>query len=135
MLNFNSRETKCPFPPPPYMRSNRQKRTMFPTERVGCQGEEWEREAAAIVPLCFFLDWTTAWRHSEGAGVKGVPDFPISPSCFMSGPGGVGCFMPLQPCLSGRRWESQEAVIGCSGPAPAHWVIPEGQEDQPVVKM
>lgn len=51
------------------MCSSRQKRTVFPTKRVGCQGEKWERETAAIVPLCFFLDWTDAWRHVEGARV------------------------------------------------------------------
>lgn len=135
MLNFNSRETKCPFPPPPYMRSSRQKRTMFPTKRVGCQGEEWERETEAIVPLCFFLDYTTAWRHLEGAGVKGFLISYLGPSHFMPGASGVSCFMPLQPCLSGRRWESQEAVICCSEPSPAHWGIPECQEDQPGVKM
>ena len=53
------------------MRSSTQKRTMFPTKRVGWQGEEWERETEAIVPLCFLLDYRTAWRHLEGAGVKG----------------------------------------------------------------
>ena len=34
-------------------------------------GEKWERGTAAIVPLCFFLDWTADWRHVERARVGG----------------------------------------------------------------
>ena len=62
-----------------------------------------------------------------GSWGKGVPDFLLSPSHFTSGASGVSYFMPLQPCLSGRRWESQEAVICCSEPSPAHWGLPECQ--------
>ena len=129
MLNFNSRETKCPFPPPPYMRSSRQKRTMFPTKRVGCQGEEWEKETAAIVPLCFFLDWTTAWRHSEGAGVKG---FLISQLVLLISCQGPVGWAALCHCRLASQGEDGRAGGSdrCSEPAPAHWVIPEGQEGQ-----
>lgn len=51
-FNFKSRGTECLSPTP--VRSSRRKKTVFPTKRVGCQGEG----QTAAVCHCSFLDLT-----------------------------------------------------------------------------
>ena len=106
----------------PLYEKQQTKENNVPYKESGMSGRGVGERNSSYCATVFFSRLDDCLETLRGSWGKGVPDFPISPSHFMSGTGGVGCFMPLQACLSGRRWESREAVIAAqSQPQHTGW--------------